>query len=121
MSRASGINVLLIGADGAANELAAQSKLNEMLTQFLKYSNHKLNVHIKIPLFGDPPRPVFTLQDPKHARKTGANQLLSGSHLITLGKFAVSLQDLSQVLQTPNSPILTKEVSTVINKTMDGL
>lgn len=52
----------------------------------------------------------MTLQDPKHARKTGANQLLSGSRLITMGKFVVSLQDLSQVLQTPNSPLLTKDV-----------
>ncbi|EGG08232.1 uncharacterized protein MELLADRAFT_85034 [Melampsora larici-populina 98AG31] len=54
MSQASGINVLSIGADGAANEIAAQVKLNQMT----------------IPLFGNPPRPVVTLQDPKHARKT---------------------------------------------------
>lgn len=110
MSQASGMNVLSIGADGAANELAAQAKLNQMSSRFLKYSDKKLGVHIKVPLFGNPPRPIVTLQDPKHARKTGANQLLSGSRLITMGKFTISLQDLSQVLQTPNSPLLTKDV-----------
>ncbi|EGF99128.1 uncharacterized protein MELLADRAFT_94844 [Melampsora larici-populina 98AG31] len=110
MSSAAGINVLSIGADGAASELAAQVKLNQMSTRFLTYSNNDLDVHIKVPLFGNPPRPVVTLQDPKHARKTGANQLLSGSRLITMGKYAVSLQDLAQVLQTSNSPLLAKDV-----------
>ncbi|EGG05389.1 uncharacterized protein MELLADRAFT_88084 [Melampsora larici-populina 98AG31] len=88
MSRASGIDVLSIGADGAANELAAQAKLNQMSTRFLTYSNENLEVNIKVPLFGNPPCPIVTLQDPKHARKT----------------------DLSQVLQTPNSPLLAKDV-----------
>ncbi|EGF98071.1 uncharacterized protein MELLADRAFT_96196 [Melampsora larici-populina 98AG31] len=110
MSSAAGINVLSIGADGAASELAAQAQFNQMATQFLSYLNTNLDVHIKVPLFGIPPRPVVTLQDPKHARKTGANQLLSGSRLITIGKYVVSLQDLSQVLQSSNSPLLTKDV-----------
>lgn len=74
MGQALGINVLSIGANGAANELAAQVKLNQMSTQFLKYSDKTLDVHIKVPLFGNPPGPIVTLQDPKHARKTGANQ-----------------------------------------------
>lgn len=81
-----------------------------MATQFLVYTNENLDVHIKVPLLRNPLIPIVTLQDPKHARKTGANQLLSGSRLITLGKYVVSLQDLSQVLQTPNSPLLTKDV-----------
>lgn len=45
MSSAAGINVLSIGADGAASELAAQVKLNQMSTQFLTYVNNDLDVH----------------------------------------------------------------------------
>lgn len=110
MSSAAGIKVLSIGANGAASELAAQAQLNQMSTGLLSYSHTELDVHIKVPIFGNPPCPVVTIQDPKHARKTGANQLLSGSRSITMGKYVVSLQDLSQVLQSSNSPLLTKDV-----------
>ncbi|EGF97440.1 uncharacterized protein MELLADRAFT_85351 [Melampsora larici-populina 98AG31] len=68
------------------------------------------DVHVKVPLFGNPPRPVVAVQDPKHARKTGANQLLSGSRLLVMGKYTITIQQLAEILKMPNSPLLAKDV-----------
>ncbi|EGG12798.1 uncharacterized protein MELLADRAFT_87069 [Melampsora larici-populina 98AG31] len=92
LAEESGINILLLGADGAPTELCAQSALAETATQFISYSNSTYNVHIKVSLMGHPPRPIVMVQDPKHARKTGANQLGSGARLIIIGKYHVSIQ-----------------------------
>ncbi|EGF98144.1 uncharacterized protein MELLADRAFT_96134 [Melampsora larici-populina 98AG31] len=105
-----GINILSMGADGAATELSAQEKLVEKSTQFHTYTNATLNVYIKIPLFGEPPRPIICIQDPKHARKTGANQLLSGAHLLVIGNYTVTIQQLAEILKMPNSPLHAKDV-----------
>ncbi|EGF99945.1 uncharacterized protein MELLADRAFT_93917 [Melampsora larici-populina 98AG31] len=68
------------------------------------------SVHVKVPLFGNPPRPVVAVQDPKHARKTGANQLLSGSRLLVMGKYTITIQQLAEILKMPDSPLLAKDV-----------
>ncbi|EGG05841.1 uncharacterized protein MELLADRAFT_87741 [Melampsora larici-populina 98AG31] len=105
-----GINIMSMGADGAATEISAQEKLKNKTDQYLTYSKSSLNVYVKVPLFGDPPRPVVTVQDPKHARKTGANQLLSGARLIVIGMHVMTIQQLAQILQMPNSPLMAKDV-----------
>ncbi|EGG02837.1 uncharacterized protein MELLADRAFT_90699 [Melampsora larici-populina 98AG31] len=105
-----GINIMSMGADGAATKISAQEKLHNNTDQYLTYSKSNLNVHVKVPLFGNPPRPVVTVQDPKHARKTGANQLLSGARLIVIGKYVVTIQQLAEILQMPNSPLMAKDV-----------
>ncbi|EGF98711.1 uncharacterized protein MELLADRAFT_95461 [Melampsora larici-populina 98AG31] len=77
LSQDAGINILSIGADGAPTELCAQTMLAETATQYISYSNPTYNIHVKVPLIGHPPRPVVMVQGPKHARKTGTNQLSS--------------------------------------------
>lgn len=104
------IKVLSIGSDGAASELSAQEKLNKMGKRFLTYSKPELDVHVTVPLFGNPPRPVVTVQDPKHARKTSANQLLSGARLLSMGFYHISIQNLALILESGTSPLVHKDV-----------
>lgn len=105
-----GIQTLSLGSDGAANKISAQEKLNHMASNFLTYTKIDLNVNIKVPLFGNPPRPLVTIQDPKHARKTAANQPLSGARLIAIGKYQFSIQQLAMLLELGTSPLLEKYV-----------
>ncbi|EGG06106.1 uncharacterized protein MELLADRAFT_87473 [Melampsora larici-populina 98AG31] len=110
LSQDAGINILSIGADGAPTELCAQIALAESATQFITYENSDYDVHVKVPLMGNPPRPVVMVQDPKHARKTGANQLGSGARLIVMGNYHVSIQQVAAILQSGRSPLLHKDV-----------
>lgn len=118
-SQDSGINVLSMGADGAATKLSAQEKLHKKSTQRLTYSNLSLDVLVKVPLLGSPLRPLVTIQGPKHSRKTTSNQLLLGSRLITIGRFVVCIQQLAKILQQPQSPLLAGDVFNW-NKQDDG-
>ncbi|EGG05907.1 uncharacterized protein MELLADRAFT_87639 [Melampsora larici-populina 98AG31] len=110
LAHEAGINILSMGADGAATEFSAQEKLVQKSTQFYNYSKASLNVYIKIPLFGNPPRPIISIQDPKHARKTGANQLLSGACLMVIGNSTVTIQQLAEILKMADSPLHPKDV-----------
>lgn len=110
LSQEAGINILSVGADGAPTELSAQITLAETATQYLSYSNDTYNVHVKVPLIGHPPRPVVMVQDPKHARKTGANQLGSGARLLIIGRYHISIQHIASILQSGRSPLLHKDV-----------
>ncbi|EGG09507.1 uncharacterized protein MELLADRAFT_95999 [Melampsora larici-populina 98AG31] len=110
MSQEAGINILSVGADGAPTKLSAQNSLTDTATQFVSYSNSHYNVHVKVPLIGHPPRPVVMVQDPKHARKTGANQLSSGACLLVIGKYHVLIQQVAALLQYGNSLLLHKDI-----------
>ncbi|EGG01621.1 uncharacterized protein MELLADRAFT_92001 [Melampsora larici-populina 98AG31] len=110
LSRQSGLNILSIGADGAPIELSAQASLVKSADRYFTYTNSNYDVHIQIPLFGHPPRPVVMVQDPKHARKTGANQLASGARLLTIGNYYISIQQLAAILQSGCSPLLHRDV-----------
>ncbi|EGF97335.1 uncharacterized protein MELLADRAFT_85855 [Melampsora larici-populina 98AG31] len=110
LSREAGINILSIGADGAPPELSAQASLVDTATQYFTYSNSTYDVHIKLPLVGHPPRPVVMVQDPKHARKTSANQLASGARLLTIGNYHISIQQLAAILQSGRSLLLHRDV-----------
>lgn len=110
LAHTSGINIMSIGADGAATEISAQKLLAQKTDKYLTFSKSNLRVHVKVPLFGNPPRPVVAVQDPKHARKTGANQLLSGSRLLVIGKYTITIQQLAEILKMPDSPLLAKDV-----------
>ncbi|EGG10021.1 uncharacterized protein MELLADRAFT_94343 [Melampsora larici-populina 98AG31] len=110
LSREAGLNILSIGADGAPIELSAQGSLAKSADHYFTYSNPTYNVHIQIPLVGHPPRPVVMVQDPKHARKTSANQLASGARLLTIGNYHISIQQLAAILQSGRSPLLHRDV-----------
>lgn len=101
----SGIRLLSLGVDGAPTELAAQKKLLTVTNNFLSYSNSDLNVHVKVPLIGENPRPIVIVQDPKHARKTACNQLLSGACLLAFGNCYANIEQLLDVQKDRQSPL----------------
>ncbi|EGG13232.1 uncharacterized protein MELLADRAFT_86716 [Melampsora larici-populina 98AG31] len=105
-----GIHLLSLGSDGAATELAAQEQLIDSRTRYLTYTNEALEVYIKVPLFGQEARPIVMIQDPKHARKTAANQPLSGARVISLGRFHVDIQQLAVLLEESASPLYKRDV-----------
>ncbi|EGF98968.1 uncharacterized protein MELLADRAFT_95015 [Melampsora larici-populina 98AG31] len=85
MSQTAGLQVLSLGSDGAAEELKAQHGFSNLAKNFIEYTNEKLKVHVKVPRLGPQGLPVICVQDPKHGRKTAANQLLSGARLLCFG------------------------------------
>lgn len=54
--------------------------------------------------------PLVILQDPKHARKTGANQLLSGARLLAFGKYYINIGHMVLLMQDKHSSLYQKDV-----------
>lgn len=105
-----GLSLLSLGSDGAANERASQASLRKIANTYLRYTNISLGVSVEVPLLGQPPRPIVTVQDPKHGRKTVANQLLSGALLLSFGKYHINIQHLATMLSGENSPLYQKDI-----------
>lgn len=76
----------------------------------MNFHCEEVDVHIKIPLYGQNLEPLITVQDPKHARKTAANQVLSGARLLSFGKFYVSIGHLALIIQHPSSTLFQRDV-----------
>lgn len=110
IAREAKLDILSIGSDGAPVELAALEGLSASASTFLEYSNKPCDVHVKIPLLGIPPRPLVMVQDPKHARKTGANQVLAGARWLSFGFFELNIGHLALILQSKNSSLYKKDV-----------
>lgn len=104
-----GLSILSIAADGAAPEVSAQTSLHKSAKKFLTFKDPASDINIQIPLFGQIPKPVIPIQDVKHARKTGANQILSGARLLSFGQFYLSIGHLALLLQAPNSTLYQKD------------
>jgi hypothetical protein len=99
-----GMSVVSIGSDGAATEILALRSLQNSVDQYLSFHKEDTGISIQVPLMGQPPRPVVPVQDPKHACKTAANQLLSGAWLLSFGKFYLNISHLVELLGK-NSPL----------------
>lgn len=99
LSQQNSLKVLSIGSDGAANEMSAQAGMSQLAKEFITFDNPDTNIHIQIPMIGVDKQPLVTIQDPKHARKTAANQLLSGARLLSFGSFYVSISQLALLFQ----------------------
>jgi hypothetical protein len=104
-----GMSVVSIGSDGAATEISALSSLQNLVNQYLLFHKADTGISIQVPLMGQPPRPVVPVQDPKHARKTASNQLLSGAQLLSFGKFHLNISHLVALLGK-GSPLYSRDV-----------
>jgi hypothetical protein len=79
------LHILSIGSDGAIVEFQAQEKILMIQTsEQLSIHDNNLNIHFSCPIF-DNVGPVIRVQDPKHAKKTARNALMSGARLLTFG------------------------------------
>ncbi|EGG10172.1 uncharacterized protein MELLADRAFT_94558 [Melampsora larici-populina 98AG31] len=110
LAQDAGLKVLSLGSDGAATEMLAQLLLTSKAINYIEFSRPQAGIHIKIPLFGSNPTPLVIVQDPKHARKTGANQLLSGARLLAFGKYYINIGHMVLLMQDENSSLYQKDV-----------
>jgi hypothetical protein len=79
------LHILSIGSDGAIVEFQAQEKILMIQTsEQLSIHDDNLNIHFSYPIF-DNVGPIIRIQDPKHAKKTVRNALMSGARLLTFG------------------------------------
>jgi hypothetical protein len=74
-----GMSIISIGSDDAATKISALCILQHSADRYLRFQKLDAGIDIQVALFGQIPQPVVPVQDPKHARKTAANQLLSGA------------------------------------------
>jgi hypothetical protein len=93
-----GMSILSLGSDGAATEISTLRTVQNSVNKYLCFSKHDSDVSIRVPLIGQPPRPVVSVQDPKHARKTATNQVLSGARLLSFGKSYLNISHLVEIL-----------------------
>lgn len=110
LAQQSSLNVLSIGSDGAANEISAQGRLTQLASEFIRFNDDQSNVHIQIPLIGPKKQPLISVQDPKHARKTASNQLLSGARRLSFGRYYITISHLAILLQHQPSSLYQKDV-----------
>jgi hypothetical protein len=79
------LHILSIGSDGAIVEFQAQEKILTIQTpEQLSIRDNSLNIHFSCPIFNNV-GPIIRVQDPKHAKKTARNALMSGARLLTFG------------------------------------
>jgi len=72
------IHILSIGSDGAITEFQAQQSIMDIQTpQRLSIREPSLNINFSCPIF-DKIGPIVRVQDPKHAKKTARNAIVSG-------------------------------------------
>ncbi|GBB90983.1 hypothetical protein RclHR1_18060003 [Rhizophagus clarus] len=80
------LKLISIASDGAASEFNAQMELikGDQATDFLQYKDEFYKINFSAPIYNN--RPIIRVQDLKHAKKNGRNNVHSGARLLVLGK-----------------------------------
>ncbi|GBC53360.2 hypothetical protein GLOIN_2v1772310 [Rhizophagus irregularis DAOM 181602=DAOM 197198] len=102
--------ILSIGSDGAIVEFKAQVAIQSYSTdERLTFKNNKLGVDFSCPIFPNV-GPVIRVQDPKHAKKTSRNAIMSGARLLTLGSSTARFEQLLKLSNLSNSVMYHHDV-----------
>ncbi|GBB90981.1 hypothetical protein RclHR1_18060001, partial [Rhizophagus clarus] len=80
------LKLISIASDGAASEFNAQMELikGDQATDFLQYKDEFYKINFSAPIYNN--RPIIRVQDSKHAKKNGRNNVHSGARLLVLDK-----------------------------------
>ena len=104
------IHILSIGSDGAITEFQAQQSIMDIQTpQRLSIREPSLNIHFSCPIF-DKIGPIIRVQDPKHAKKTARNAIISGARLLTFGTSSVRYDHLLTLIKQHDSIMYKNDV-----------
>jgi hypothetical protein len=104
------ISILSIGSDGAASEFRAQSIImNTQTTNKIEIADKLLNVNFSCPIFPNI-GPVIRIQDPKHAKKTARNVVMSGARVLTFGKYIANFEHFLKLVNSPISVLYKHDV-----------
>ena len=104
------IHILSIGSDGAITEFQAQQSIIDIQTsQRLSIREPSLNIHFSCPIF-DKIGPIVRVQDPKHAKKTYRNVIMSGARVLSLGRSTARFDHFLHISQHLNSVMYKQDV-----------
>ncbi|PKB94280.1 hypothetical protein RhiirA5_439152, partial [Rhizophagus irregularis] len=105
-----GIHILSIGSDGAITEFQAQQSIIDIQTsKRLFIREPSLNIHFSCPVF-DNVGPIVRVQDPKHAKKTARNAIISGARLLTFGTSSVQYDHFLTLINQHDSIMYKNDV-----------
>ncbi|PKY60938.1 hypothetical protein RhiirA4_308934, partial [Rhizophagus irregularis] len=101
------LHILSLGSDGAITEYQAQQSIvNIQTSEKLTVIEPQLKINFSCRIF-DYIGPVIHVQDPKHAKKTARNAIMSGARLLTFGNSSARYDHFLQLINQ-NSSILYK-------------
>ena len=104
------LHILSLGSDGAIIEYQAQQNiLNSITTERMSICIPTLNVDLSCPIF-ETIGPIIRIQDPKHAKKTARNAIMSGARLLTFGNSSVCYEHLLKLVSRCDSPMFKNDV-----------
>ncbi|RHZ88487.1 hypothetical protein Glove_22g143 [Diversispora epigaea] len=104
------ISILSIGSDGAASEFRAQSIImNTRTTDKIEITNRLLNINFSCPVFFNV-GPVIQVQNPKHAKKTARNIVMSGARVLTFGQNIINFEHFLQLVNLPSSVLFKNDI-----------
>ena len=113
------MKLISIASDGAANEYNAQLELmkGNNTNNFLVYKDEFYNINFSAPIYEN--RPIIRVQDLKHTKKNGRNNVHSGARLLILGKDTVRYDQILTLAKDDNSALYMRDVINV-DKQDDG-
>ncbi|EXX71932.1 hypothetical protein RirG_074070 [Rhizophagus irregularis DAOM 197198w] len=101
------LHILSLGSDGAITEYQAQQLIvNIQTSEKLTVIEPQLKINFSCPIFNYI-GPIIRVQDPKHAKKTARNAIMSGARLLTFGNSSARYDHFLQLINQ-NSSILYK-------------
>jgi hypothetical protein len=104
------IPILSIGSDGHIVEFKAQTAIQSYPTnERLIFQHDELQVNFSCPIFPNV-GPVVRVQDPKHAKKTSRNAIMSGARLLTFGNSTARFEQLLKLSNLTNSVMYRQDV-----------
>ncbi|RHZ90226.1 hypothetical protein Glove_2g65 [Diversispora epigaea] len=104
------ISIISIGSDGAAAEFKAQSIIMNMQTiNKIEIIDSTLNINFSCPILSNI-GPVIRIQDPKHAKKTARNIIMSGARVLTFGKYIANFEHFLNLVNSPTSVLYKNDV-----------
>ena len=105
-----GLHILSLGSNGAITEYQAQQSIIDIQTnERLTVMEPQLNINFSCPIFNCI-GPVIRVQDPKHAKKTARNAIMSGARLLTFGNSSAWFDHFLQLINQHNSMMYKNDV-----------
>jgi hypothetical protein len=107
--------IVSLGSDGSILEREARRALvqigfAEYITHSIPHPEDSQLDDICIPILCVCGQHIAIIQDPKHCRKTGRNNLFSGARLLVLGNYTVFYEQVRTMASEANSPLYWRDV-----------
>ncbi|KAI0282652.1 hypothetical protein BC826DRAFT_921590 [Russula brevipes] len=107
--------IVSLGSDGSVLEREARRTLvrngtAETVLHTIPHPDSRESEPLKIPLMQVHGRYLVATQDPKHARKTGRNNIFSGARLLVLGNHTVFYEQIRHMASEEDTPLYWRDV-----------